>query len=115
MDYDRDKDVFERLFIDHWEKFQEMSPEYRTEYHDGVIKKMLSCGDPENGFISYRCLECGEVKKVPFSCKSSFCLSCAKIYTDEWVDYIGGALFAGMRYRHVVLTVPERLEEVVLS
>lgn len=111
MDYAGDKDVFKRIFIDHWEKFQEMSPEYQTEYHDGVIKKMLSCGDPENGFISYRCLECGEVKKVPFSCKSSFCLSCAKIYTDEWVDYIGEALFTGMRYRHVVLTVPERFRK----
>lgn len=85
-----------------------MKPEYQREYYDGVIKKMLGCGDSENGFMSYRCLHCGEEKRVPFSCKSNFCLSCAKIYTDEWVDYIGRALFTGMKYRHVVLTVPEQ-------
>lgn len=102
------KNVFKQIFIDHWSEFQQMNPRYKTGYYDKTIKKMLGCGDPENGFISYRCLQCGEVKKIPFSCKSSFCLSCAKIYTEEWVDYIGGALFTGMRYRHVVLTVPEQ-------
>jgi hypothetical protein len=103
------KDVFKRIFREHWAEFQSLTPEYQTEYYDGVIKKMLGCGDPENGFMSYRCVHCGERKKVPFSCKSSFCLSCAKIYTDKWVDYIGRTLFSGVNYRHVVLTVPERL------
>lgn len=88
-----------------------MKPEYQAEYYDSVIKKMLGCGDTENGFMSYRCLHCGEEKRVPFSCKSSFCLSCAKIYTDEWADYISRTLFAGMRYRHVVLTVPEQFRK----
>ena len=111
LGYNRDKDVFKQIFIDHWEEFRETKPEYQTKHHDTVIKKMLGCGDPENGFMAYRCLSCGEMKKIPFSCKSSFCLSCAKIYTDEWVDYIGEALFAGMRYRHVVLTVPERFRK----
>jgi hypothetical protein len=101
------KNVFKQIFIAYWAEFQKMNPEYQTEYYDGVIKKMLGCGDPENGFMAYRCLSCGEVKKVPFSCKSNFCLSCAKIYTDEWVDYISNALFNGMRYRHIVLTVPQ--------
>ncbi|PIY32189.1 MAG: hypothetical protein COZ07_06570 [Candidatus Infernicultor aquiphilus] len=105
------KNVFKQIFIDHWSEFQQMNPRYKTEYYDKTIKKMLGCGDPENGFISYRYLHCGEVKKIPFSCKSSFCLSCAKIYTDEWVDYISGALFTGMRYRHVVLTVPEQFRK----
>jgi hypothetical protein len=29
------------------------------------------------------------------------------VYTDKWVDYVGDALFEGVKYRHVVLTVPE--------
>jgi len=61
--------------------------------------------------MAYRCLSCGELKKVPFSCKSSSPLSCAKIYTDKWVDYIGRALFSGMKYRHVVLTVPKQFRK----
>ena len=111
MNPNYNKNVFKQIFMDWWGKFREMDAGYQTEYYDAVIEKMLGCGDPKNGFVSYRCLQCGEVKKVPFSCKSGFCLSCAKIYTDEWVDYIGGALFNGVRYRHVVLTVPEQFRE----
>lgn len=107
----RDKNVFKNIFREHWDEFKSKCTEYNTDYYDGVIKKMLGCCDPENGFISYICLGCGEEKRVPFSCKSSFCLTCAKIYTDEWVEYIGKALFKGMRYRHLVLTVPERLRK----
>jgi len=105
------KNVFKQIFGDYWAGFQNMKPEYQTEYYEGIIKKMMGCTDPENGFISYRCLHCGEVRRVPFSCKSSFCLSCAKVYTDEWAEYIARTLFKGMRYRHVVLTVPEQFRK----
>lgn len=104
------RETFKQIFRDHWEGFREENPGY-GDYHDGVIKKMLGCGDVANGFMAYRCLDCGELKKVPFSCKSSFCLSCAKVYTEQWVEYVSRALFRGMKYRHVVLTVPEELRK----
>lgn len=110
MGKEANKDVFKQIFKDHWAEFKQKYPKYRTEYYDEVINKMLGCCNCANGFISYICLECGEEKKIPFSCKSSFCLTCAKIYTDEWVEYIGKTLFKGMRYRHLVLTIPERLK-----
>ena len=111
MSLNYNKNVFKEIIRDYWSEFQEMNPRYKTDYYNNVIKKMLGCGDTENGFISYRCLLCGEVKKISFSCKCSFCFSCAKIYTDKWVDYISEALFTGMRYRHVVLTVPEQFRK----
>ncbi len=55
------------------------------------------------------CINCGEDVVVGFSCKSSFCLSCARSYVDRWVEYISGHLFPGVKYRHVVLTMPEEL------
>lgn len=109
MEESQNRGVFKQIFRYHWEGFKRKHPEYGTKYYDDVINKMLGCCDPENGFISFVCLGCGEEKRVPFSYKSSFCLTCAKIYTDEWVEYIGKTLFKGMRYRHLVLTVPERL------
>ena len=105
------RDTFKRIFRDHWDIFREENPEYAGEYYDRVIGKMLGCGDTANGFMAYRCLDCGALKKVPFSCKSSFCLSCAKVYTEQWVEYISRALFRGMKYRHVVLTMPEELRK----
>ncbi|MDI6794156.1 MAG: transposase [bacterium] len=111
MSPNHNKNIFKQIFTDHWAEFRKKYPRYSTEYYENVINKMLGCGDTENGFMAYRCLSCGEVKKVPFSCKSSFCLSCAKIYTDKWVEYISKTLFTGMRYRHVVLTVPEQFRK----
>jgi len=119
-----DKDTFKQIFRDHWNMFTAGNPlRYGTGYHDEVIQKMLGCGDPEKmGFAQYRCTSCGETHRVAFSCKSSFCLSCAKVYSDHWVDFIGRRMFPGVVYRHIVLTVPDSLRlwfyrnpEVLLS
>lgn len=77
--------------------------------YDEPVQKMLGCGKEESGYAVYRCMHCGEQKIVCFSCKSGFCLSCAKAYVNRWVEYISSRLFAGITYRHVVLTVPEEL------
>ncbi|MBM4039270.1 MAG: transposase [Planctomycetes bacterium] len=105
-----DKDTLKWVFRDHWDAFKAASPRYNTEYHNGVVAKMLDCGDPEKmGFVQYRCLYCGETRRIAFSCKSSFCLSCAKPYTDRWVGFVGRRLLPGVVYRHIVLTVPDFL------
>ena len=70
---------------------------------------MLGCAKEENGYTIYKCMKCGEEKIVPFSCKSSFCLSCARIKLEQWLVKIEDLLFDQIEYRHVVLTVPEQL------
>jgi hypothetical protein len=40
------------------------------------------------------------------SCKSSLCLRCAKVYTDDWVSQVSKVLHEGVIYRHIILTVP---------
>ena len=68
---------------------------------------MLDGGDPEKmGFAQSRCFNCGEERRIAFSCKSSFCLSCAKPHTEQWTDFISRRLLPGVTYRHIVLTVP---------
>ncbi len=106
-----DKDTFKQIFRDHWDTFTAANrSHYGTGYHDEVIQKMLGCGDPEKmGFAQYRCTHCGETHRVAFSCKSSFCLSCAKVHTEQWTDFIGRRMLPGVVYRHIVLTVPEFL------
>jgi hypothetical protein len=93
-----DKGTFKQIFHDHWNTFMAGNPlHYGTGYHDEVVQKMLGCGDPEKmGFAQYRCTSCGETHRVAFSCKSSFCLSCAKVYSDQWVDFIGRRMFPGV-------------------
>ena len=105
-----DRDKLKEIFRTHWESFKKQFSRYRASRYDEVVKKMLGCGDPENGYATYVCCDCGgDRKKVPFSCKSCFCLSCAKVYTDQWAVRIEAILFPGVAYRHTVLTVPDAL------
>src|SRR5437764_1309430 len=104
-----DKDTFKQIFRDHWGTFQQGHPRYQDRHVQAVIDKMLGCGTPESGYTTYLCPHCLEEKRVAFSCKSSFCLSCCKVYVDEWVAHIGLTLYEGVSYRHTVLTMPDAL------
>ena len=103
--------VFKQIFIDHWDGFTHVHPRYNTRYYDGLVDKMLGCGNPDKmGYIEYRCQHCGQGKHlVSMSCKSSLCLRCAKVYVDDWVGQVSRMLHEGVIYRHIVLTMPEML------
>jgi hypothetical protein len=103
--------VFKQIFIDHWDGFTHVHPRYNTRYYDGLVDKMLGCGNPDKmGYIEYRCQHCGQGKHlVSMSCKSSLCLRCAKVYVDDWVSQVSRMLHEGVIYRHIVLTMPEML------
>src|SRR6058998_2871077 len=104
----RDWNVFKQIFADHWDAFQHAHPRYQTAYYNGLVAKMLGCGNPETmGYVEYRCHHCGQGKHlVAMSCKSSLCLRCAKVYVDNWVSQVSQVLHEGVIYRHIILTVP---------
>ena len=106
----KDKNVFKKIFSENWEKFKELNPKYNIDQYNDVVDKMLKCGTELGGYSEFRCMDCGiDFRRVPFSCKSMFCLSCCKVYTDNFVSKVSEMLHPGMRYRHVVLTIPEQL------
>ncbi len=74
------------------------------------VLKMLGCGEKFNGYSEYVCMGCGLDRRiVPLSCKSCFCLSCAKKYVDDFVCQVSAMLHPCVVYRHIVLTLPEQL------
>ena len=103
-----DWSVFQQIFAEHWDEFQRAHPRYQTSYYDGLVAKMLACGNPEQmGYIEYRCLRCGQgTHRVAMSCQSSLCLRCAKVSVDNWVSQVSKVLHEGVIYRHIILTVP---------
>jgi len=105
------KNVFKQIFADGWAAFRCRYPRY--EAVDDVVQKMLGCGDPAKGHALYLCPNCLEQHVVAFSCKSQFCLSCAKIYGQTWVETVQEMLHPGVKYRHLVLTVPEGLRTLI--
>lgn len=107
-----DKKIFKRIIEQNWEEFKKLHPKYDEEQYNGTVAKMLVCGTEQGGYTEYICTECGQdIRRVPFSCKSMFCLSCTKVYVDNMVSKVSKMLHPGMRYRHVVLTVPEQLRK----
>jgi hypothetical protein len=104
----RDWNVFQQIFAEHWDGFTHAHPRYQTAYYEGLVAKMLACGNPAlMGYVAYRCLHCGQgTHRVAMSCKSSLCLRCAKVYVDNWVSQVSHMLHEGVIYRHIILTVP---------
>jgi hypothetical protein len=107
----QDWNIFQQIFVEHWDGFKHVYPRYNTRYYDRLVDKMLGCGNPDKmGYKEYRCLQCGEGKhRVAMSCKSSLCLRCAKVYVDKWVSQVSRMLHDGVIYRHIVLTMPAML------
>ena len=107
-----DADIFKNIFHDHWYEFQIRFPQYDTDQYNEPVQKMLDCGEEWGGYAEYLCTHCGkDARKVPFSCKSCFCLSCCKKYVDDFVGTMSTMLHPGMIYRHIVLTIPEQLRK----
>jgi len=106
--------IFKEIFSENWEGFKMEHSGYDNSYYEGLVEKMLSCGNPEEmGYIEYLCESCGVGRRlVPMSCKSTLCLRCGKVYVDNWVSQVGKMLHAGAIYRHIVLTMSDNLRLV---
>jgi hypothetical protein len=46
-----DWNVFKQIFVDHWEGFKQFRPRYDTRYYEGLVDKMLDCGNPDNSIV----------------------------------------------------------------
>ena len=57
-----DWSVFQQIFADHWEAFQHAHPRYQTAYYDGLVAKMLACGQPATRWAMSSIAACTVVK-----------------------------------------------------
>ena len=104
------KGKIKTILEDHWNGFLKI---YENKIRDNVkkeVEKVLKCKDTKYGFIELKCDKCNTKKKIGFTCKSRFCTSCGKIYTDNWIDNMLGNLI-NVKHRHIVFTIPEELRK----
>ena len=53
-----DWSVFQQIFAEHWDAFERAHPRDQTAYYDGLVAKMLACGNPAKmGYVEYRCVQ----------------------------------------------------------
>lgn len=108
-----DKEIFRTIFVNHWDEFKALNLKYDQPQYEDPIQKMLGCGKESNGYSEHICMDCGkDIRRIAFSCKSVFCLSCSKKYVDDFVCQVSKMLHPGVIYRHIVLTLPEQLRIV---
>ena len=91
-----------------WEEYIKSGKYTVREVEKREVEKMLSCMDPEKGYTSYMCEQCGKIKKIAHSCKSRICSTCGKKHADEWSEKINKEMYA-VPYKHIILTVTDRL------
>lgn len=73
------------------------------------VQKILNCWSKNIGFTSYKCDECGEMRHVPFTCKSRFCNSCSQPQSDIRMNNLVSRRPTWLLYKHIVFTIPWEL------
>lgn len=104
------KSKIKLILKDNWLAFLKIYGKKVRKNVKKEVEKVLACGDLSKGYIEFICDSCKESKKVGFSCKSRFCTSCGKVYTDNWIDNMLGNLI-NVKHRHIVFTIPEELRK----
>ena len=101
------KFTIKEIFDDHWDSFLDVYPNIRPVVNSEV-RKVIGCGDPNNGCALYVCPDCGAYRFVPFRCHSRFCNTCGTAYQSDRADSISLKLI-NCSHRHVVFTIAEEL------
>ena len=104
--------TLQNIFSDHYEEML-----YTLHPRQVVIEnvdKMINCGDPSFGGAMYLCSHCGNMKFVPFRCKSRFCPTCGVKYCQERSASMSFKLIH-CTHRHCVFTIDEDLRSFFLK
>ena len=104
--------ILQTIFKDHYEEML-----YILHPRQAVIDnvdKMINCGDPSFGGAMYACSKCGNLKFVPFRCKSRFCPTCGVKYCQDRSNSMAFKLIQ-CTHRHCVFTIDEELRHFFLE
>ena len=104
--------ILQNIFSDYYEEMIYTLHPRQTVIEN--VDKMLHCGDPSYGGTMYGCPHCGNLKFVPFRCKSRFCPSCGNRYNQDRSFHMSCKLVACV-HRHCVFTIPEELRVYFLN
>lgn len=106
------KNILQTIFSDHFEYIQYVIRPGKNVMDN--IDRMIHCHDPSFGGAFFGCPHCGNLKFVPFSCKSRFCPSCGNMYNQKRAFRMSCKLVS-CNHRHCVFTIPEELRIFFLN
>ncbi len=95
-----------------WRRYLAWRGDELDEWTRRVVARTLDCRTPALGCQIYECTDCGIVRLVPHSCKTSFCSSCAAARTDACCRELLSEML-DVAYRHLVFTLPRELRHLI--
>lgn len=104
--------ILQTIFNDHYEELLYILHPRQTVIDN--VDKMINCGDPSFGGAMYACSKCGNLKFVPFRCKSRFCPTCGVKYCQDRSNAMAFKLIQ-CTHRHCVFTIDEDLRHFFLE
>ena len=103
------------------EVFRMFYPAYLNEHPDLPVhiqktaRSIMRCKTGELGYNVSYCEECGYPRINSVSCNNRNCPCCQVPLTEKWERERTSELIPGISYFHVVFTVPEELNNLILS
>ena len=80
-----------------------------------VLQKTLLCRTAAlNGHV-YKCQQCDSKVNVYNSCGDRHCPQCGGARRAEWMDRHAEVALPGVKYFHVVFTLPDKLSSLILG
>lgn len=104
--------ILQKIFTNHYEEMKYILHPRQAVLEN--VEKMINCGNPSFGGAMFGCSECGELKFVPFRCKSRFCPTCGNMYSIDRTTAMSFKLI-DCEHRHCVFTIPEELRSFFLK
>jgi len=95
-----------------WRRYLAWKGDEVDEWVRRVVPRTLACRTPALGCHIYECSDCGIVRLIPHSCKTSFCSSCGVARTNSWCRELLSDLL-DVEYRHLVFTLPQELRHLI--
>lgn len=95
----------QKIFEENWDDFLKSNTVRPVVDHE--VRKVIGCGKIKNGFSLYEC-ECGNIKIVPFRCKSRLCNCCGYQYQVFRAQKVKSKLI-NCNHRHIVFTIAKEL------
>ena len=75
-----------------------------------AVARLLTCGDPEHGFIRLRCPDCAAERALPFSCKGrGLCPSCGARRMHDTAHHLVERVLPDVPIRQYVLSPPSEM------
>ena len=104
--------ILQEIFSDHYEEIiYTLHPRYSIIEN---VDKMINCGNPRYGGVMWGCEKCGNLKFVPFRCKSRFCPTCGNKYSIDRTLSMSSKII-NAQHRHCVFTIDDSLRHFFLE